>query len=277
MFRIDSLTYCYPKAVRPVISGLDMELKPGGIYGLLGSNGAGKSTLLYLMGGLLRPQFGSVEFDGVSVWSRQPSTLADIFLVPEEFSLPSVRLDEFVRVNSPFYPRFSQEEMERYLLQFKLDPQIHLGRLSMGQKKKVFIAFALACNTSLLLMDEPTNGLDIPGKSEFRRTLVSAMSDERTVVISTHQVRDLDRLIDSVVVLDGSEILLNATTDEITRRLQFVRLEENEPALYAEETIHGRWGVRPNEAGADSPLDMELLFNAAVANREAIKNLFNRG
>lgn len=164
MFRIDSLTYCYPKAVRPVISGLDMELKPGGIYGLLGSNGAGKSTLLYLMSGLLRPQFGSVEFDGVSVWSRQPSTLADIFLVPEEFSLPSVRLDEFVRVNSPFYPRFSQEEMERYLQQFKLDPQIHLGRLSMGQKKKVFIAFALACNTSLLLMDEPTNGLDIPGK-----------------------------------------------------------------------------------------------------------------
>ena len=195
------MTYCYPKAVRPVISGLDMELKPGGIYGLLGSNGAGKSTLLYLMGGLLRPQFGSVEFDGVSVWSRQPSTLADIFLVPEEFSLPSVRLDEFVRVNSPFYPRFSQEEMERYLLQFKLDPQIHLGRLSMGQKKKVFIAFALACNTSLLLMDEPTNGLDIPGKSEFRRTLVSAMSDERTVVISTHQVRDLDRVLDHVLMM----------------------------------------------------------------------------
>ena len=280
MFRIDSLTYCYPKAVRPVISGLDMELKPGGNYGLLGSNGAGKCTLLYLMGGLLRPQFGSVEFDGVSVWSRQPSTLADIFLVPEEFSLPSVRLDEFVRVNSPFYPRFSQEEMERYLLQFKLDPQIHLGRLSMGQKKKVFIAFALACNTSLLLMDEPTNGLDIPGKSEFRRTLVSAMSDERTVVISTHQVRDLDRVLDHVLMMGRGDVLINAQVSLIQNRLRFELMPSPQQlsasVLYC-ETVPGGYSVVSVNDSPDTETDVNLesLFEFAVSNPETIKRILS--
>lgn len=275
MIRFENVSFGYRNGW--LFRGLNFELRRGAIYGLLGKNGAGKSTLLKLTAGLLFPKAGEVSVLGRTPKRREPTFLSQIFLVPEEFDLPRMNMREYARVYGCFYPDFSHEQLADLMRELEVSETQPFHRMSLGQKKKACIAFALACRTPLLLMDEPTNGLDIPSKSVFRRVVAAAMNEGRTVVISTHQVRDLDRLIDSVVVLDGSEILLNATTDEITRRLQFVRLEENEPALYAEETIHGRWGVRPNEAGADSPLDMELLFNAAAANREAIKNLFNRG
>lgn len=275
MIRFENVSFGYRNGW--LFRELNFELRRGAIYGLLGKNGAGKSTLLKLTAGLLFPKAGEVSVLGRTPKRREPTFLSQIFLVPEEFDLPRMNMREYARMYGCFYPDFSHEQLADLMRELEVSETQSFHRMSLGQKKKACIAFALACRTPLLLMDEPTNGLDIPSKSVFRRVVAAAMDEGRTVVISTHQVRDLDRLIDSVVVLDGSEILLNATTDEITRRLQFVRLEENEPALYAEETIHGRWGVRPNEAGADSPLDMELLFNAAVANREAIKNLFNRG
>ncbi len=255
---------------------LDLELCRGAIYGLLGKNGAGKSTLLKLMAGLLFPKAGGITVLDRSPQKREPGFLSRVFLLPEEFDLPRMTMDDYARFYGCFYPDFSREQLSALMQELEVPETQNLGQMSFGQKKKAYIAFAIACNTPLLLMDEPTNGLDIPSKSSFRRVIASVADDDRTIVISTHQVRDLDQLIDSVVVLDGSEILLNATTGEITDKLQFVHLDENDPALYAEQTVHGRWGVRPNDSGAESPFDMELLFNAAVANREAIKQLFKR-
>lgn len=272
MLEIQSLGYTYPKAASAVFSGLNLTLPSGGIYGLLGSNGAGKSTLLYLMCGLLRPHTGRVTFNGEDVTRRLPSVLADMFIVPEEFDLPPVKLDEFVKVNAPFYPGFSREELDRYLKEFRLDGSLHLGRLSMGQKKKVYISFALACNTSLLLMDEPTNGLDIPGKSEFRRALVSAMNDERTVVISTHQVRDLDRVLDHVVIVDGGRVLLNSAMGELQERFAFTLEPQYDPtALYCQPVAGGYAIVRPGGDGtAETDVNLESLFELAVTNPAVI-------
>lgn len=274
MIRFQDVSFSYRN--ERLFHGLNFDLRRGAIYGLLGKNGAGKSTLLKLMAGLLFPLSGEISVLGRTPKRREPTFLSRIFVVPEEFDLPRMNMQEYARVYGCFYPDFSHEQLTDLMCQLEVSETQPFHRMSLGQKKKACIAFAIACRTPLLLMDEPTNGLDIPSKSAFRRVVASVMNEDRTIVISTHQVRDLDRLIDSVVVLDESEILLNAATDEITRRLQFVRLEEGEQALYAEETIHGRWGVRPNDSGAESALDMELLFNAAVANREAIKNLFNR-
>ncbi|WP_294597968.1 ABC transporter ATP-binding protein [uncultured Rikenella sp.] len=274
MIRFENVSFGYRNGW--LFRGLNLELRRGAIYGLLGKNGAGKSTLLKLAAGLLFPNTGEISVLGRTPKRREPTFLSRIFLVPEEFDLPRMNMREYARVYGCFYPDFSGGQLAELMRELEVSETQPFQQMSLGQKKKACIAFAIACRTPLLLMDEPTNGLDIPSKSAFRRVVASVMNENRTIVISTHQVRDLDRLIDSVVVLDESEILLNATTEEITRRLQFVRLEEGEQALYAEETIHGRWGVRPNESGADSPLDMELLFNAAIANREAMKNLFNR-
>ncbi|MDE6366622.1 MAG: ABC transporter ATP-binding protein, partial [Muribaculaceae bacterium] len=211
MLTISNLSYCYPGSTTPALANMTLNFAPGAIYGLLGANGTGKSTMLYCMAGLLKPAAGNAELNGVNTFRRLPSTLSEIFIVPEEIDMPPIELKEFISQNAPFYPNFSEEQLNGYLEHFRLTPYIHLGRLSMGQRKKAFVAFALACNTSIILMDEPTNGLDIPGKAEFRRAVVSAMNDERTIVISTHQVRDLDRVLDHVVMIDRSGVVLDSS------------------------------------------------------------------
>ena len=109
-----------------------------------------------------------------------------------------------------------------------MNEDIHLGELSMGQKKKAFMCFALATNTSLLVMDEPSNGLDIPSKSQFRKVIASGMTDEKSVIISTHQVRDIDSLLDHVVIIDGTLVLLNASVKTICDKVYFAEQGMNE-------------------------------------------------
>lgn len=228
MIKIEGLTFSYGKKAS-IFQDFSLEMEAGKVIGLLGKNGTGKSTLLYLMSGLLRPQGGSVWMKGVDVQKRLPVTLSDLYLVPEEFTLPNLSLKQFVKVNAPFYPRFSRELLRTCLNDFELNEDIHLGELSMGQKKKAYMCFALATNTSLLLMDEPTNGLDIPSKSQFRKVIASGMTEEKSVVVSTHQVRDIDRLLDQVVVIDGNEVLLNRSVVDITDKLLFAEQGMNDP------------------------------------------------
>lgn len=277
MIKIEGLTFSYGKKAS-VFRDFSLEMEAGKVIGLLGKNGTGKSTLLYLMTGLLRPQNGSVWMKVRDVQKRLPVTLEDMYLVPEEFTLPNLSLKQFVKVNAPFYPRFSQELLRTCLADFDLNEDIHLGELSMGQKKKAYMCFALAANTSLLLMDEPTNGLDIPSKSQFRKVIASGMTEEKSVVVSTHQVRDIDRLLDQVVVIDGNEVLLNRSVVDITDKLLFAEQGMDEPtddALFVQSSVHGNSVIWPNLAGEESPLNLELLFNALLTEREKIQAIFN--
>ncbi len=267
MITIEHLTFGYSKRQKPIIDNMELTLEPGRVYGLLGPNGAGKSTLLYLIAGLLTPLSGKVMFDGIDTRRRMPSTLNDIFIVPEEFDLPPIKLSSYVKINSPYYPGFSLDDMKRHLATFGMDDDPNLGKLSMGQKKKVFMAFALACNTKILLMDEPTNGLDIPGKSAFRRFIASNMNDDRLVVISTHQVRDIDNLLDSIVMLNGSKLICSATVNEITDHLAFMTTsspEMIERALYAQPGLEGTQIIIDNDSSLDTKLELELLFQYAL-------------
>lgn len=279
MIDVNQVSFSYGRRKPKVLDGFSMQLNQGAVYGLLGKNGTGKSTLLYLMAGLLRPQSGKVCYKGVDTMLRRPSTLQDMFLVPEEFALPNVSLKQYVKLNAPFYPNFSDELLRSCLRDFDMNEDIHLGELSMGQKKKAFMSFALATNTSLLMMDEPSNGLDIPSKSQFRKVIASGMSDEKAVIISTHQVRDIDSLLDHVLIMDASELLLNESVASICDKLYFTEQGMNEPiddALYVQPSVQGNSVILPNTYGEESKLNLEVLFNAMLAERVKMQTMFNR-
>ena len=278
MIKVENLSFTYPKSKHMVLHDFSFSLEAGRVYGLLGRNGAGKSTLLYLITGLLTPKKGKIMYHDINVRSRLPMTLQDMFLVPEEFELPSISLKKYIDLNAPFYPNFSKEDMYKYLHCFEMDMDVNLGALSMGQKKKVFMSFALATNTSLLLMDEPTNGLDIPGKSQFRKFMASGMTDNKTIVISTHQIRDINKMLDSVMIMDESRVLLNESTVHICEKLCFKESDDRsliDKALFAVPSLHGNSLLLLNEHNEDSDINIELLFNAILAQPQKIANLFH--
>lgn len=208
MLQVQNITFGYNNSHK-VIDGLTLEFKEGGVYGLLGKNGTGKSTLLYLIMGLLRPKSGTITMDGTDTSLRNPETLQEMFIVPEEYNLPSVKLNDFINSLKPFYPNFDEQTLYDCLNLFEMPNDINLGALSMGQKKKVYMCIALAAHTKLLLMDEPTNGLDIPSKSQFRKVIAKGMRDDQIIVISTHQVRDVELLLDHVTIINDNRVLYN--------------------------------------------------------------------
>lgn len=278
MIKAEHLTFGYGKN-KQVFNDFNLEIEKGKIVGLLGKNGTGKSTLLYIICGLLKPSHGNVTIKGIDIRRRLPQTLSDIYLVPEEFDLPNLSMKQFVKLNSGFYPDFSNETLNTCLNDFDLGMDINLGELSMGQKKKAYMCFALATNTSLLLMDEPTNGLDIPSKSQFRKVIASGMTDEKTIIISTHQVRDIDRLLDHITIIDGTEVLLDKSVKEITDRLYFCEQSMNEPTdgvLFIQPSVQGNSIIMENIFGEENPMNLEVLFNAILAERNKIQEVFNK-
>ncbi len=221
MVRIRNLDFGYSRRV-PLFQNLNLDLDRGRIYGLLGKNGAGKTTLLKNIVGLAFPWAGTCLVDERPAAARLPLTLEDLFFLPEEVHVPALTAAQYVAHTAGFYPRFNQEQLYEYLRELEVPLDAKLNRFSHGQQKKFMIAFALAANTGLLVLDEPTNGLDIPSKVQFRKIVASALSEERCMIISTHQVRDLESLIDTVVVVHDREIVLNRELDELAERLMFV-------------------------------------------------------
>ena len=275
MIKTEKLTFGY-KARRKVLNDITLELGEGHIHGLLGCNGIGKTTLLKLICGIMRPSSGSVRVDGFDPMTRKPEMFAELMIIPEEFELPNYSLERYATIMQPFYPRFDRDAMRYYATELKVNTKDKLHSMSMGQRKKAYIAFTLACNVRTLLMDEPTNGLDIPSKTVFRRLLASYVDENRMVVISTHQVADVESLLDNIVILDTEGVALAATTTEICSKLKFGRATEVDNVLYKEMTIAGEMAVMENREGEDTQLNIELLFNAVTADRMAIANIFNR-
>lgn len=271
MIQIQNLSYKYSGATENVFDGLTLSFAEGKIFGLLGKNGVGKSTLLHLLSGLLMPREGRILIDGQEPRLRQPSLQEEVFFVPDEFSLPAMPLARYVKYREPFYPRFSQEILRQCLQDFEIDMHSHLDKLSLGEKKRVLVSFALAAQCRVLLMDEPTNGLDIPAKTLFRKLVARHMSDDQTIIVSTHQVHDVDALLDHIVIMDTpakrGSILLDASIAEVQERYAFQYRSMNEPcddALYFEPTPQGRAVIVTNTTGEETTVNLELLFNAVV-------------
>ena len=274
MIQIQNLGFAYGRT--PVLRGIDMTLTDGHIYGLLGENGVGKTTLLALLCGLQRPTMGSISIDGHVPYQRRPSFLGDIFYLSENVPPVAQRAADFMAERGPFWPKFSAEKFMSLMRELDNDPGKRMDRMSAGQLKKTYISFALACNTKHLLLDEPTNGLDIPSKALFRSALMRHTADDALVVITTHQVRDLESVVDPIVILDQQEVLLSATLDEIASRLYFdYSTQPNPDALYCEQLPGSMVQVYPNTSGVESKVNVEALFNAVHRHKQTVKDLFN--
>ena len=276
MVSIQNVSFSYRK--KPVFDGLNLQFSAGHVYGLLGKNGTGKSSLLRNIAGLLYPQKGKITVNGLTPADRLPVFLQDVFMVPEEFYLPDIPVPDFIKSYVPFYPRFNSDKFRDYISVFEIPADSTLQNMSYGQKKKVLISFALASNAKLLLMDEPTNGLDIMSKSQLRRILAQALDEERCIIISTHQVKDLENLIDRITVIDDGKILFDENVEDISKKLSFrFAIDEAEvaTAYYSESSLAGNVIVSQNLEGEESKLDLELLYKAIVTNSGKITKLFH--
>ena len=271
MITIENLSFAYKRRSPLVLDGFSLKLEHSGIYGLLGPNGVGKSTLLYLMTGMLFPTGGTVKFDGYDAGRRLPGVLERMFLVPEELVLPRMSAESYVNAYSCMYPNFSREIFDACLAEFMMPKVGRLDSLSMGQRKKVMISFAIAARTPLLLMDEPTNGLDIQGKAAFRSLVSRYISDDQIVVISTHQVRDLDQLLDHILIVNNQKVLLDSPVSKIQDKLSFydnVTGDIVTRAMIALPSPGGFAVMGPNTDGDMTAINLELLFTYVLQHPE---------
>lgn len=276
MIEVKNLSFGYKKR-KLLYRNLNLQLSAGSIYGLLGKNGAGKSTLLKNFIGLLFPTQGELLVNGFVPKKRLPSFLQTIYFIPEEVYVPSLTINGYKKLFAPFYPMFNEDQFHDYLELLDVHDKGKLKTFSFGQQKKFIIAFALACNTKILLLDEPTNGLDIPSKIKFRKLISSVFTEDKMIFISTHQIRDLDNLIDNVIIVDNGRLLLQASIAEIEKRLSFKMVDqmpdENE-VLYADSALRGYSVVMQNKTGEESKVNLEYLFNAVTGNPAKAKSIF---
>lgn len=274
MISITDLSFQYSKD-KVLFEELNLNLSKGSIIGLFGKNGAGKTTLIKVLSGLIFPKNGSCQVLNHKPSDRLPSFLSDIYFLPEEVGEFSGRIEQYVKLYASFYPKFSQASFLSMLSDFGINQSDYLKHLSFGQRKQFYISFGLATNCSLIIMDEPTNGLDIPSKRIFRKLVASSMNEEKCILISTHQVRDLGNLIDRVVILEAGQIVFNHSIDSISRSYDFVQtvsagLKESD-ILYKEEGLGKTKAIVKSNGQGVSHVDFEMLFSGVVLSPQKFK------
>lgn len=274
MIEIKDLAFSYGKT--PILKSITTTLEEGRIYGLLGENGVGKTTLLTLLCGLKKVCSGSITTDGENPFDRTPTLLQNQFYLPDEVLPIAMKAEWFAKERGAFWPDYDHSKFLEIMKEFENDPAKKMNQMSAGQLKKTYISLALACGCKYIFMDEPTNGLDIPSKTQFRSAIMKYTSDDSTIVISTHQVRDLENIIDPIIILDRQDVLLNASVEEITSKLYFDYGTQLHPeSLYSEQLPGGFIQVYHNTTGEDSKINVEALFNAVHKNKELIKGMFS--
>ncbi|MEE9372907.1 MAG: ABC transporter ATP-binding protein [Saprospiraceae bacterium] len=277
MISVEDLTFQYSSGEN-VINNLNLELYAGKIYGLLGKNGAGKTTLIKNILGLRRPSNGIINTFGYNSSKRELGLLKQYFFIPEDPFIPEVSVKEYIDRYASFYPNFKIDTFLQLLEEFELDRNIHLKHLSFGQKKKALIAFAIATHTPLLVMDEPTNGLDIPSKKQFRKIITHIADEGRLFIISTHQIRDLHSLIDHVLLIDEGELIVNHDMMNIADMLSFDvhrTALKDEDVLYQERVPGGYLSITKGGHDHSLEVDLEVFFNAVITKKETIIDLLN--
>ena len=284
MITINNLDFSYKNVA--VFKNISLEFKEGNVYGLLGENGVGKTTMLKIISGLQFPKNGTCVVDDFIPSERNPYFLQNIFYLPEEVITEDTTPEKFINKIGVFYPRYDHAYFLNLMKELEVDPSRKFNAMSYGQKKKSLLACALSLRTDYLLLDEPTNGLDIPSKALFRKVILQHSTDASTdainrvptIIISTHQVKDVENLIDPIVILDHEEVLLNATFEEISSKLYFdYGSEKSDEALYTEMIPGGYINVIQNKFGMESKVNVEALFNAVRNNKKIVRDIFAVG
>jgi ABC-2 type transport system ATP-binding protein len=277
MIEVKNIDFAYKKS-RLLFEDLNMEFKEGSIYGLLGKNGSGKTTLLKLLSGLRYPLKGEILINNEKSVGRSPSYLSKLFLIPEEFDFPAIKIGSFIKIYSPFFKGFVKSQFDYYLSEFKVPSDAIITTLSLGQKKKFLLAFGLACNTDVLLMDEPTNGLDIPSKVQFRKIIAGLSNESKIFIISTHQIKDIEEIIDHITIIDEGKMPFSAEINDIIDKLAFVDSSnaspKSEDVLFEQKYFGGRKMIIRNTGNNFTQVDLEMLFNSVIENSKLINMIF---
>ena len=261
MIKLTNLEAGY-KQKNPVLSAINTQIEAGNIYGLLGSNGVGKTTL-HTLAGVLEPLSGEVDVIGHTPSAHTRQFFEQIYYITDEVELPAMSLEGYIGTYAKFRPGFSREQMQDYLQRMNFTFGVRLNKLSLGNRKKFVIAYALACNTPLLLMDEPTNGLDIESKRQLRSILASLDMSNRAIIISTHQIADLEQMLSHILIIKDKQLIISTSLDNAAQRLSFGRVGEFAEPLF----VDGLRVIAPNN-GEYSNLDLEMLYLAVLESAE---------
>lgn len=274
MIKIANLNYSYD-GYSNVIRNINLTLHEGHIYGLLGANGVGKTTLIKILSGLLYSSEESCKVDDINPFKRKVELQRDMFLFDEEPISHSFSIVSMAKSLAPLYPNFDWKDFQNMLKELKVDGNVKLRSLSQGQRKKAYIAFGLAANTRYLFMDEPTNGLDITSKETFRKLVVAHALPERTIIISTHQIDDVENVLDSIIIMNINGILLSSTIEEVSRKLIFGPIDNPEEAIFVTDTLQGPCGIMKNDADLETTVDLKMLFTAFMEKTDEMTELFS--
>lgn len=267
------------EAVKPVLENLSLTIEPGHVYGLIGRNGAGKTSLMNCITGILtfKRKHQPIYLDGVKLNVNNPNDHAKLFYVTDTISSIHILADAFANTLACFYPNFSVESYKEYMEMFRMDRNVFLDELSLGEKKSVFLSYAFASGAPYIIMDEPTNGLDITSRKVFRKLIASYMTPDRAIVISTHHINEISSLLDHILILDKRHLVFDRSVMETGSVLSFIESDDEDlrqQALYSMKSAYGNRMILPNTGGTDSEIDYELLFEAVLENGKAINELF---
>ncbi len=274
MIDLERVTFKYSNS-RTVFRDASLHLDPGYIYGLFGKNGVGKSTLFRMICGANPINGGTIRVLDQTPFDRSPRLLSSLHLIPEDMAMPAMDIQTFAKHYGAFYPNYSASDLAHYAEMFEIPSDQKMSAMSLGQRKKTMIAFAFSLHTQILLMDEPTNGLDITSKRTFRSILDEAKTSDQLIIISTHQVRDLEQLIDAVLIVADKRIIVNAKVSGILAKYRFGECipDGDNPPIYSESVCGRCMGIsrrRPGDADAaaqpeNGAVDLEMFYEAAIS------------
>ncbi len=279
MLAVNDVHFSYSKKAK-LFKGVDFSLEPGTICGLLGKNGAGKTSLLRLIVGAQFVDQGSIQFKGAEVHSRKVETLQSMFFLQEDFELPKMTAEVYINTYSVFYPNFSNAILENVLDRFEVPRSGKLKNLSFGQQKKFQVAFALATQVSLLILDEPTNGMDIPSKAVFRSVVSESLGESQTIIISTHQIRDLGQLLDRILLIQTGKIIVDESLYHLAEQFNCQFCPGNSipsDVIYSEPVAGGSMALVPTTPERPGEIDIEIFFNAIISNPSILSKTTTNG
>lgn len=262
MIELEKVTFTYRSSKSPALS--DMTAKVGsGLYLLAGENGAGKTTLLHVIAGLARPQSGLSEINSHPSLTNNPSEMSDVFLLEDYMNFPGKTIRDFKKLHSRFYPNFSEEKFEENLKAFGQTGNELMSSHSLGNLKKSQLSYVLALGVKVLLLDEPTNALDIEGRETLRKLIATNISENQTIIVSTHTVSDLENLFDGAMIMQKSKLLFVGTEDDVAEKLAFEYSIHQDPDSLYSENIGGRYlNIYPSDGHEETRVNWKALYMA---------------
>ncbi len=245
VIRTDSLTVRYGKNV--AVDAVNLSVSQGAVYALMGRNGAGKSSLVRCVIGQQKPSRGSTRLFDEDAWSRRKQLMDRVGVVPEEADVPpEMTVAQAMRFCADIYSRWNAGTVADRLERFQIDPAARFGNLSKGQKKQVMLALALAMSPELLVLDDPTLGLDVVARKALFEEVITEMADRGiTVLITTHDLAGVESIADRVGILRGGSLVLDEEMEALKSRFRRIRFANPPMTLTAGNLVTAtvrQWG-----------------------------------